>query len=292
MKTFAVTGATGAVGRVVARRLQSLGHEVRRVCRSAGVPIDDRAGLARSFSGADGVFVMVPFDTGAPDLHQREAEIAAKLADAVRAAAVPRVILLSGTSAHLGPQAGSGFGAAMMEERLDRLVIPELLHLRGCFFMENHLQGLPAIVGTGVYGWAFRPDRPTPMIAASDIGEEAAKLLTEQPFRQPRVRELLGPRDYTMAEAAGVLGTAIGMPDLEYRQLPYEDARAAMVRAGMSASFAEAVTQTARSFNDGQEWETGQRSAENTTATTLEQFAHRTFRPAYESALAGSKPRR
>ena len=46
------------------------------------------------------------------------------------------------------------------------------------------------------------------MIAAKDVGEKAAELLTEEPFRQPRVRELLGPRDYTMAETTRILGSA------------------------------------------------------------------------------------
>ena len=65
------------------------------------------------------------------------------------------------------------------------------------------------------------------MIAAKDVGEKAAELLTEEPFRQPRVRELLGPRDYTMAEMTRILGSAIGKPDLRYGQFSYDDARAA-----------------------------------------------------------------
>ena len=65
------------------------------------------------------------------------------------------------------------------------------------------------------------------MIAAKDVGGKAAELLTEEPFRQPRVRELLGPRDYTMAETTRILGSAIGKPDLRYVQFSYDDARAA-----------------------------------------------------------------
>jgi hypothetical protein len=93
-----------------------------------------------------------------------------------------------------------------------------------------------------------------------------------------------------MAEAARVLGAAIGKPDLEYVQLPYGHAHAAMVDSGTSASFAAAVMQTASSFNDGHAWDTEPRSSANTTRTTLEQFAHTTFRSAWESALAGTSP--
>jgi uncharacterized protein YbjT (DUF2867 family) len=221
---------------------------------------------------------MIPFDTTAGDLHRREEEIGMKLAAAVKTAGLRRVVFLSGTSAHLKANAGSAQGAAMMEERLDNLGVGELVHLRGCFFMENHLRGLPRIAQTGIYGWAFRPDIATPMIAARDIGEKAAELLTEGPFRQPRVRELLGPRDYTMAEATRILGSAIGKPDLEYVRLSYEEARKVMIASGVSPSFADAVMETARRFNEGRAWAKEKRSAQNTTETTLERFAQEEFR--------------
>lgn len=176
-------------------------------------------------------------------------------------------------------------GAAMMEERLDQLGIAELVHLRGGFFMENLLKGVARIVETGEFAWAFRPDRPTPMIAAKDVGERAAALLTSSAWAEPRIEELLGPRDYTLKEAVGILGNAIGRPDVRYVQLPYGEARQAMIRAGMSPSFADAVMDTARSFNEGQAWAKERRSPRNTTETTLEQFARDVFAKAYRAAV-------
>lgn len=185
-RTYVVTGATGSVGKVVGEKLKAQGHQVRPVSRSAGVSFDDVAALTRAFSGVDGAFLMIPFDMKAPNLHKRENEIGMKLAEAVKTAGVRRVVFLSGTSAHLKEEAGSALGASMMEERLDGLGIAELVHLRGCFFMENHLNlGLIAQAQTGVYGTMFRPDVATPMIATKDVGEKAAELLTEEPFRQP-----------------------------------------------------------------------------------------------------------
>jgi hypothetical protein len=51
----------------------------------------------------------------------------------------------------------------MMEERLDRLGIAELVHVRGAFIMENFIKGLPfeAQAKTGVYSAAFKPDVAT-----------------------------------------------------------------------------------------------------------------------------------
>jgi uncharacterized protein YbjT (DUF2867 family) len=82
-------------------KLKAQGHHVRPVSRSAGVSFDDAAALRRTFSGVDGAFLLIPFDMKAPDLHEREDEIGMKLAEAVKTAGVRRVILLSGTTAHL-----------------------------------------------------------------------------------------------------------------------------------------------------------------------------------------------
>lgn len=62
--------------------------------------------------------------------------------------------------------------------------------------MENFFN--PGIVDqarTGVFGTMFRGDIPTPMVAAKDVGARAAELLTQEPFRLPSVREILGARD-------------------------------------------------------------------------------------------------
>jgi uncharacterized protein YbjT (DUF2867 family) len=165
----------------------------------------------------DGAFLLIPFDMKAPDLHKREDEIGMKLAEAVKTAGVRHVVLLSGTTAHLREQSGTCLGAAMMEQRLDGLGIAELVHLHGAFFMENFLNmGIVDQAKIGVFRTMFRGDIATPMVATKEVGEKAAELLTEEPFRQPRVREVLGARDYTMAEATGILGSAIGKPELKY----------------------------------------------------------------------------
>jgi hypothetical protein len=46
-----------------------------------------------------------------------------------------------------------------------------------------------------------------------------------------------------------------------------------MLGAGMSPSFADAVLETARSFNEEDQWGLETRSAESSTPTTLERWA-------------------
>jgi len=286
-KTVVVVGSTGDVGQWVVDCLTRHGHHIRPVSRRVGVSLDDAAAIRGAFAGADSAFVMIPFDLRAQDLHRREDEIGANVADAVKTAGVRRVVLLSGTSAHL--KSGSSLGAAIMEDRLEHLGIPELVHLRGAFFMENFLKmGLVEQATTGTFATAFSPDIATPMIAARDVGERAAELLSQEPRLESGVRELLGARDYTMREATQLLGSAIGKPDLEYAQVPYGTARRAMVDGGASTSFADAVMDTTRSLNEREVWATEARTGPNTTATTMQRWAQDTLLPAYLSSKEGS----
>ncbi|MDD5302919.1 MAG: NmrA family NAD(P)-binding protein [Elusimicrobia bacterium] len=283
-KTIAVTGATGHVGKVVAMKLKEAGCDVRKLSRASAVPDDDLVVLTEAFEGADGAFLMIPPDFEALDLRRRCDELGAKMATAVKAAGVKRVVFLSSLGAHLPEGTGPVLGLHDMEERLNALGIAELVHLRPAYFMENLLGGVGIIARSGVYATALSPDIAIPMISTMDIGTKAAEILAEEPFREPRVRELLGPRDYTMTEVARTLGEAIGKKGLKYVQLSYDEARQRMLDAGMTAGYADAMNELSRHMNESPLQATETRSKVNTTPTTLEHFAKVVFRSAYEVA--------
>jgi uncharacterized protein YbjT (DUF2867 family) len=270
--TYTVVGATSDTGRVVTRQLEHAGHTVRPVSRREGVSLDDAAALRRAFTGAFGAYLMMPFDLAAPDLHARERQLCTHLADAVRGAGLQRVVVLSGLSAEL--KRGSSLGAALLEDAMASLGVPELVFLRAGWFMENFAKGLnfAAQAGSGSFATPFQAHRPLPMVSAEDVGRRAAELLVADDPGE-RVQELLGARSYTMAEATAVMAAATGRPGVQYRQVPLHDARAGMLAAGMSESFADAVLDTARSFNDDEPWGRQHRTPRNTTATTLEAWA-------------------
>lgn len=285
-KIVAVTGATGHVGKAVVMKLREAGHEARKVTRTSGVSYDDLIAVTKALEGADAAFLMIPPDFSALDLRKRSDELGANLAAAAKAAGVRRVVFLSSLNAHLAEKTGPILGLHDMEERLDSLDIPELVHLRPAYFMENHLGGVHPISRHGHYASALRPDIAIPMIATLDIGAKAAELLVEDPFTQPRVRELLGPREYTMAEVARILGEAIGKPGLKYVQLSYDEARQAMIEMDLTTGYADTMIELSRHMNETMISGTEARSPLNTTATTLEYFAKAVFRPAYDQAAA------
>lgn len=295
---FVVCGATGNVGSKIAGTLLGAGEPVRVVGRervrlgpfaSKGaephpVDIGDAASLEKAFTGARGAFVLVPPKPDAPDFRAYQSRVADSIVSAVRKARVPRVVTLSSIGAHLAEGNGPIAGLHDLETKLDRLEGTAVIHLRAGYFMENHLWGISVIRGHGIYGSPVRGDVPIPMAATRDIADVAARLLLEGTFEGHTVRYVLGPRDLTMIEATRILGGSIGKPELKYVQFTDDDARKAMLGMGMSESVVETMLEMERGINAGLVRPTHKRSTENTTPTTLEEFAKSVFASAYKSA--------
>lgn len=275
-RTIVVVGATSDVGAAASHKLQQHGYAVRGVARSLGIALSDQDALNRAFAGTDAAYVMIPFDVQAPDLHRFERKVGDRLFEAISKSGVRRVVLLSGLNAHL--KMGTSLGAAEMEDRLEALGLEELVYLRAGFFNENFVKGMGFVEqsASGVFATPFRGDLPMPLIAARDIGERVADLLTTENWPQDRVIELHGGGRYTLMEATGILGRALGRT-VAYQTVPYPDARAGMIENGLSASFADALIETAASFNNGERWALEEPGARNTTPTTLERWTKDAF---------------
>jgi uncharacterized protein YbjT (DUF2867 family) len=291
-KIFTVVGSTSDIGKAVAGRLSALGHTVRKVSRTEGVSIDNTEALQKAFQEVDGAYLVIPFDVQAPDLHAREDQIGKKLAGVVAAARVRRVVFLSSLSAHL-TKSTTSTGAAMMEKRLLKLGVPELMILRCGFFMENFLRGMNFIqqIPSGFFVSSFKGDIPMPMIACKDVAEKVAEFMTAAHLPEKRVQELLGARDYTFVEATRIMGKTLGHPEFTYREVPVDEAQKAMLAAGVSPSFADAVMKTAKSFNARDQWSLEKRSPQNTTATTLEEWSKDVLPKVFEEPTASAKKR-
>lgn len=298
--TYVVCGSTGNVGSRVAHSLLDAGQSVRAIGRDrvklgplAAKGADPRPGelgdpdfLAKAFQGARAVFAMIPPKYDAADFRGYQDGIAESIVAALVKSGVPRVVTLSSVGAHLSGGTGPIVGLHDFEGRLAALRSAEVVHLRAGYFMENHLWSIPVVRGMGIQGSPLRPDVAVPMVATKDVGDEAARQLCAGPSTGHKVRYLLGPRDVTMSEAAGILGKAIGKADLAYVRFPEEDARRAMAGMGMSESVVEAMLEMYRSFNAGTIRPTRERdaSAASVTPTTLEEFAETVFAPSYRAA--------
>jgi uncharacterized protein YbjT (DUF2867 family) len=293
-----VCGATGNVGSKVVETFLTAGEPVRAVGRervrlgplaAKGAEtwpgdIGNEMFLEKAFAGARAAFILIPPKPDAPDIRSYQKRTVDSLVSAISKTRIPRVVTLSSIGAHLPEGTGPILGLHDLEKKLGSLRNTDVVHLRAAYFMENHLWSIPVIREYGVNGGTLRPDLPVAMVATKDIADTAARLLIEGSFTGHAARYLLGPRDLTMAEATRILGEAIGKPELEFVPFPEAEASKAMAGMGMSESVVLAFLEMYSSFNAGRIRATQERNAENTTKTTLEEFARTVFAPAYRAA--------
>ncbi|MBT8478035.1 MAG: NmrA family NAD(P)-binding protein [Gemmatimonadetes bacterium] len=283
---YAVIGATGNTGRVVAEDLLAAGLPVRAIGRSeerlatlvekgaeaAVGDVSDDEFVARACDGVGGVYHLIPprYDV---DLLAWQTESGKALVSGIRDAGVPYVVNLSSVGAQHREGTGPIAGLREQEDRFNELTETNVLHLRPGWFMENMYMMLDAIRGMGVLGMPIPGDLPVPMIATRDIGAEAARRLAALDFDGHHIKELLGPREYTLTEVAAIIGAAIGQPDLPYVTVPEEAAAEGFEQMGAHPATVSAFLEMYRGFGEGRVVAQEARSAANTTPTTLEEFA-------------------
>ena len=292
---YVVTGASGNSGHVVAEKLLARGQKVRVIGRSAErlqlltalgaepfvCDLTDRAALAKAFAGAQWVYAMVPPDMAAPDYRAHQDRVTDALAAAIAEAKVKHVVTLSSFGADQAEKTGPVVGLHELEQKLNQIPGLNVLHLRAGYFMENTLAQIGIIKSMGVTAGPLRAELELPMIATRDIGAAAAERLLQLDFTGSQTRELQGQRDISMAEAAGIIGRAIGRPHLSYMRLPNADVRAAFVQMGMSESVADLMLEMTDAINAGNMAALEKRSAENTTPTSYETFVKSEFVPRF-----------
>lgn len=293
---YAITGATGNIGSKAAKILLARGEKVRVIGRDAARlqtlvnkgaeaavgDMKDTAFLTRSFTGADAVFTMIPPDYTAADFRVYQNEIVANISDAITRAGVRYVVNLSSQGAELPAGTGPILGLHDQEVRLNGLAGVHVLHLRPTYFMENLLMNIPLINEKGIAGSAVRGDQKFAMIATRDIAARVVEHLLRRDFNGKIVKDLLGQRDLSLKEAIGVIGRRIGWSDLKYVQFPYEEASKGMMAMGISPDVSRRFIEMSMALNDGLFAVNRPRTAENTTPTTIEEFAE-TFAAAFEA---------
>ena len=241
---FVVTGATGQVGSAVVRTLLESGQAVRAAVRSREnalacerqgcepllADMNDAVALQRAFSGAEGVFVMLPplFDPspGFPEARQ----LVQNLRTALASAQPRRVVCLS----TIGAQASETnllTQLQILERQLSTLALP-LAFVRAAWFMENSAWDVAPARDTGVVPSFLQPlDKLFPMVAAADIGSTAARLLLEG-WQGRRIVELEGPERISPNEIAATLGRLLGQ-EVRMQVVPRESWEALFRSQGM-----------------------------------------------------------
>ena len=262
---YAILGASGNTGRVVAKTLLERGQKVRAIGRNAThlqplatqgaevfvADVTDAAALTKAFQDADSAYVMIPPNPASNDPLGYENQVSDAIATAVRSTRVKNIVSLSSIGADRPTGTGPVVGLYNLEQKLNRVDTINVLYLRAGSFMENTLGQAGAIRMMGSAVGPLRPDLKLPMIAARDIGAAAADALLQLAFHGKQIQQLHGQRDLDYSEVATIIGKAIGKPKLAYVQAPDDQLRAAMVQMGMSGNFAGLMLEMTAALNSG-----------------------------------------
>jgi len=285
---YAIIGASGHTGKVVAETLLKAGKQVtvigRDAAKLAGLvdlgakpaigDITDPSFLQSAFEGATAVYAMVPPNLTAPDVRAYQNTVIDSIASGIKKNTIPYVVTLSSIGAHLTEGAGVVQGLYDMEQKFRNINGLNQIHLRAGFFFENFFGMMPVIKMMGVMGgFPFRGDLKMPIVHTRDIGQIAAEHLLNLNFEGFNYRYVAGERDLTFNEVVPILGKAIGNENLQYAMFPEEQAKGGMMMMGISESLADAYLEFSRSCNDGRVTSDYTRNAENTTKTSIEDFA-------------------
>lgn len=282
-----VMGATGNTGNRICHNLLRAGVPVRALGRSAerlaplakagaqvlvGEPSDAHF-LTRAFAGAEAVYTLQPYGPGTRDYHAEQDAQGEAIVQAIRASRVPYVVALSSLGADLPGGTGPIASLHAQEQRLRELADTNVLLLRAGALFENFHGMLGLVREHGILADGVAPDVALPMVACRDVADAAGRALLERNWRGVQVREVQGQRDISYAEAARVLGAAIGRSQLPYVQLAPEDLQEALQQAGYSPQLATLYAELGRAISERRVRALEPRSAANSTQTSLETFA-------------------
>ncbi len=262
---FVVTGVTGNTGSVVASTLLAAGKPVRVVVRDAKkgetwaakgaevavAEMSDRKAFAVALRGAVGAYVLQPpFAWSATGIPEARLALNEAIAGAIADAKPGHVVLLSS----VGADQPSGTGPVKylydLEQKLTAIHATSTF-LRAGYFMENWAGMLKGAIDGGALYYGWTNEVAVPQVATEDIGKQAAKLLVEgAPATSPRIVQLSGPAELTLAQSAAALSKVSGK-EIKPVSVPLQAMIGSLMDIGASQDVAEIYAEMTGAINEG-----------------------------------------
>ena len=295
MKTkIVVLGATGTVGSKISEILLNQGHQVTLIARhteklekfrSLGAEIiagdiTDVKVLTGAFKNADSAFVLLPDNVKAENTRAYQRQVTSFLIEAIENSGIKYIVNMSSLGSHMHEGNGMMAGTGEQEVRLNQLNDVNVLHIRSAYFMENFLRTIGLVKNKGINGTAADGDHAIPMVATEDVAKIVAGHLANLDFNGKSVHAVMGPRDYTYREFTGIIGKAIGNPDLPYVQVPVEQIKQTFLDNGFAEDFVDNLLEMGTAIKTGF-MNYQKRDDSTTTNTTAEDFVNEVYLPEY-----------
>lgn len=277
-----LTGATGTVGREVARALLARGAEVCVGARASSIvveilpgvrdvlPLDFEDGaIDRAiFEGIDAFFFMTP-------LIEDQVAASGRILDAAIEGGVTHVVRLSSRSA--GWDQRSALRAWHREiEDATRESGATWTILRPCSFFQNFIRYQAETIRNMSTIIVPQGDGLISYIDASDIGDVAAECMLDRATHHGQTYVLTGGRAYGVKGVAAEIGRVLGRP-LTYISIEEDQARDMMLQTNMPEWLVEAGLAVFAHARDGGEAAVDPALTKilGRPATTLSEFVER-----------------
>jgi uncharacterized protein YbjT (DUF2867 family) len=258
-----VTGSLGNIGKPLTAELVAKGHTVTVISSNpkkqkdieamgaiaAIGSLEDVDFLIATFTDADAVFAMVPPDFTQPNQVEYYRRIGNSYAQAIQKSGVKRVVHLSSMGAHLDKGTGFILGSHHTEGILNGLSTINITYLRPSYFYTNLYGFVDMVKSLNSIGANYGGDDKIAMVHPQDIAAAAADEI-ETPATGFNVR-YVGSDDLTANEAAQILGSAIGKPDLKWVTVTNEQMQAGLEQKRMPAHIAANFVEMGTSIHSG-----------------------------------------
>jgi len=246
-----ITGSLGNISRSLTEQLILRGHELNVISSSASrgpeisklgaAPVigslEDPAFVNRAFEGSDAAYLMVPPNFQARDYNQFTTTVQQNYAAAIRHAGIQYIVNLSSSGSALAGQPPLEH-YQNLETFLDALPDVHVLHLRPGGFYSNFYGSIDMIRYMGVIGNNFPGHMPLVMSDPQDIADAATEALHRLSFRGKSLQYIISDTK-TGDEIAGILGAAVGKPDLNWVEFPDAQLLQALLKNGFSKDAAQ-----------------------------------------------------
>jgi uncharacterized protein YbjT (DUF2867 family) len=288
---IAIAAAAGNIGSRTAQQISQANAEIILLGRDAGklealkikgaisveTDLSDADSVIKATVGADALFWLVPPTLNAASYKDWYKKVTDSGIEAVKANRIKKVVAVSSVGAGSGHDLGTITYAGRMEEAFSQLDI-NFVALRPGYFMENFLLQSDAIKTGGYFTFTYAPDHDIPFISTDDIGDVAARYLLDDSWAGKWSRNLMGPENITLTEAANTLSKVLGKP-ITYRQNSIERTRKDLAKAGLPLTVQNELIELFEALGDPNGIYATARTYEAVTPTTFKQFVEHKLLP-------------
>ena len=254
-----LTGSLGHISKPLSVGLIAKGHSVTVIsskkekqneiealgAKAAIGSIEDVEFLTATFTGADIAYLMEPpfnFFDHTIDMENYWLNIAKNYKRAVQQSGVTRLVHLSSIGAHTDKGVGMLATHHAIENILNQLTAAvSIKTMRPVGFYYNMFAFIPAIQNAGVIIQNYGGDEKEPWVAPADVAEIIIEEM-EAPFKDRSFRYIASD-EISPNEVAGILGTAIGKPDLKWQMIPDDQFLANLLNVGFNPQAARGLTE-------------------------------------------------